>query len=190
MSSDELPIPDHPEYCVAAGEDNLWLAGPFKTVEGALAEIGQQPKGYWATMRVHRVRYMTVGEWVPSVDTILEWMDDQANDNGYCSDGDPIFDTKEGLADAAEAALSLWAEKYLMVNIQRWVGDEVKPDERKPYRKPRVEECHWAVHWAPMEGKYRAWCEQLPGLVFHDEDATVALRKARLGIAEFIQSSP
>lgn len=112
-----------PEFCVAYGYDNMWLAGPFSTAEEALNEVSLYTPDH-ADARAHRVRYSSPTDFLPTPDNIVEWMDEHAADEGYEHDGDEMHVIEN--AEKAREDLELWADKHVTVSIERWVGDRLE----------------------------------------------------------------
>ncbi len=114
------------EYCICHGYDNNWLSGPFETVEDARAEMMQYDDDY-EDLRVHTVRRVQPGDYLPSVLDIVEWMDEQ-----LCSELSPEcdFGQMHEITDEAEAsaALQLWAEKYISTGTDMLTGDRVEQE--------------------------------------------------------------
>lgn len=112
--------PQKPEFVLSKGYDNEWVAGPFDSAEEARAEIRLYEDD---EIRVHHVKYMSIGDWLPTVDDLLETMDATAHDNGYSID-DPAHVIVS--VPAAQRALERWAERWIHLENEKWVGDEVK----------------------------------------------------------------
>jgi hypothetical protein len=144
-------LPDEmPKYCLSRhnGEQSVWVDGPFDTFGEALLKANErnsQDETTVATVTVHRVVSLSSPSFMLDVDDICEQMTDKANDEGYRSDGDPIFYIPESAWSAATDSLNRWAETWIAIEQDGWVGDECFQCQWKQgpaWEKCRLEHSH------------------------------------------------
>lgn len=115
-------------YCLAY-EGKQWADGPF-TLEKAqlLAKEWETDRSIVGRVFVHHAVKLDARPWMPTVEHLLEEMNERARDDGWGDpdDCDAIFDMTNKQAEIAQAELTAWADRWIGKSQMHFVGDRVE----------------------------------------------------------------
>lgn len=99
--------------------------GPFATMQAALADAVEYDDPPPEKILVGRCEYGRATNYIQSMDTVLEDIEQCAYDNDFdFKDDGHIFDVEPGAEEAYQEAMEEWANKYLSCSI--WYCDSEK----------------------------------------------------------------
>ncbi len=109
------------KYCICRQGGEIWIDGPFDSIEEASDEAAQRDDARRLT--IHEVDEPAPAAWMLNADSICEAMDENAADTYQLED--PLFEIDPAKKREAEEELRAWADKWIEVSTKHFAGRQV-----------------------------------------------------------------